>query len=293
MHRLKHGIVSLVLLSSNPSITVVHFPIYTLCSLYKNPIWEIFTSQVCCSRNLIIFLTRDKFLGCTCQEWRLPVGPYQIQRIHFLCRYRSRAAGGYYSVCLSACDFQLPARSGCFASTACCLPPPVPSLPGHILLFLSADSSTLDMQGGGTHSGRSYFFLAKALNLFKIHLLEIWENKPFLCRCENKWGFLFMYLFWGDILTWMTWTKKSDMLGSDRSSSTCRGHSETWVLLPSVFFVHILDWVSFLAVVYKQTERWLHWENPAEARLLSHGAVNTRQPWAFAADAHNAFFLRY
>lgn len=68
MHRLKHGIVSLVLLSSNPSITVVHFPIYTLCGLYKNPIWEIFTSQVCCSRNLIIFLTRDKFLGCTCQE---------------------------------------------------------------------------------------------------------------------------------------------------------------------------------------------------------------------------------
>lgn len=142
MHRLKHGIVSLVLLSSNPSITVVHFPIYTLYGLYKNPIWEIFTSQVCCSRNLIIFLTRDKFLGCTCQEWRLPVGPYQIRWIHFLCRYRSRAAGGYYSVCLSACDFQLPVRSGCFASTACCLPPPVPSLPGHILLFLSVDRNS-------------------------------------------------------------------------------------------------------------------------------------------------------
>lgn len=100
-----------------------------------------------CSRNLIFFLTCDKFLSCTCQKWRLPVGPYQIQQIHFLSRYRSHAGGGYYSVCLSACDFLLPVRSGCYASSACCLLPPVPLLPGHILLFPYLDRNTWSVKG--------------------------------------------------------------------------------------------------------------------------------------------------
>ena len=71
-----------------------------------------------------------------------PVGPYQIQQIHFLSRYRSHAVGGYYSVCLSASDFLLPVSRICFASRACCLPPPVPSLPIPILLFLYMDSNS-------------------------------------------------------------------------------------------------------------------------------------------------------
>lgn len=142
-------------------------------------------------------------------------------------------------VCLSACDFPLPVRSGCFASSVHRLLPPVLHYLAAYYSF-SVDSNSWSM-------GR--------ITLCNILLLLRCKDMEFSSSGVKITGDSLFFYFRGDIFTCMLW--KSEMLGSDVSSSadnTCRGCYSTLVLLPSLLIVHIADWVSSLYCHLQQTE---------------------------------------
>ena len=242
---------------------------------------------MCCWRDLITFWTHDKFLSCNCQKWRLPVGPYQIQQIHFLSRYRSHAGGGYYSVCLSACDFLLWVRSGCFASSACCLLPPVPSLPGHILLFLCVDRNSWSMRGSHSEICFFWFWLVSSQDTSASDV-GIWKS-PIQER-----GYSFLG---GGYLALTSW--KSEMLNSDMSGSVDNTYRASVYCFSAAAKTSQCrhSRLCSRAVV---GSRALGWEDPVQARLTVWPRLaRVTVQWVQAAagfhgpDAHNAFFMRH